>query len=85
MSIDPNLKLYKYRQFSETSLRILKESRIWYAKPASFNDPFDTGFKPSETTESQYETFLNYWGSTELNLKGKSLDAYVSQAFAPSE
>ncbi|HBM16794.1 MAG TPA: hypothetical protein DD381_10690 [Lentisphaeria bacterium] len=37
------MKLYKYRPINKFSIQILINKKIWYAKPTSFNDPFDCG------------------------------------------
>jgi hypothetical protein len=34
-------KLYKYRVFNVNTLRLLTESKVYYANPGSFNDPLD--------------------------------------------
>ncbi|MGB1799466.1 MAG: DUF2971 domain-containing protein [Gammaproteobacteria bacterium] len=39
-------RLYKYRAFNEFSLRMLVNREIWFAKPESFNDPFDCALTP---------------------------------------
>jgi hypothetical protein len=36
------VSLYKYREFTEQNLEILRTGRVWAASPASFNDPFDS-------------------------------------------
>ncbi len=36
--------LYKYCPIGEYQLEALKQRKIWYSKPAGFNDPFDTKF-----------------------------------------
>ena len=43
------LQLYKYLPISTRSLGILTSGKIWYSKPAKFNDPFDCGLDLSET------------------------------------
>jgi hypothetical protein len=35
-------RLYKYRSFSDLSVRALVDDTIYYADPATFNDPLDT-------------------------------------------
>ena len=35
--------LYKYRDFRDNHLSILKTKQVYFAKVASFNDPFDCG------------------------------------------
>ncbi len=34
-------KLYKYRPFSTTTLRMFTEAEVFFARPCTFNDPFD--------------------------------------------
>lgn len=34
-------KLYKYRKFDLNALRMVVDHELWYANPASFNDPLD--------------------------------------------
>lgn len=41
----PPKRLYKYRAFNVNTLRLLSEAEVYYADPASFNDPLDS--KPS--------------------------------------
>ena len=45
----PPKRLYKYRAFNELSLNMLIEDRIYFADPASFNDPLDA--KPNLNTD----------------------------------
>jgi len=45
MTNDP-VYLYKYRCFSERSLRMLKEGRYFFASAYSFNDPLDCSVEP---------------------------------------
>lgn len=33
--------LYKYIPVTQTSLRIITDSTLWFARPSTFNDPFD--------------------------------------------
>jgi hypothetical protein len=40
--------LYKYFSYNQYSLELLINQRLWYAKPASFNDPFDGDFEVSD-------------------------------------
>ena len=37
----PPRRLYKYRTFSTYTLRMVSEAEVFFAKPATFNDPFD--------------------------------------------
>jgi hypothetical protein len=34
-------QLYKYRPVNEFTKDIVCNSRVWFAKPATLNDPFD--------------------------------------------
>ena len=36
--------LYKYRKFGSRVIEALKENSGWFAKPSTFNDPFDSAF-----------------------------------------
>ncbi len=43
MSRMKRVRLYNYLPISSRSLGIIATGKIWYAKPKSFNDPFDCG------------------------------------------
>lgn len=77
-------KLYKYRACNEFSFAMLAKEKIWFAKPDTFNDPYDMEIKPKETSPEDYRTFLRWWGETKLSLKGASLEASIEQAFEPT-
>lgn len=49
----PPKRLYKYRSFSDLAIRALVEDTIYYADPATFNDPLDT--KPVLNTDVSAE------------------------------
>lgn len=36
--------LFKYCSIGKNQLSALAQRKIWYSKPAGFNDPFDTQF-----------------------------------------
>lgn len=38
--------LYKYRRFSELTLRMLAEGKYYFASPRDFNDPLDCAVEP---------------------------------------
>jgi len=42
-------KLYRYVRFDEYSLAMLKTKKAWFAKPSSFNDPFEWSWQPAIT------------------------------------
>ena len=50
-------KLYKYQPYSIQTLDNLKNRVIWFAKPATFNDPFDSSivYKAAELTEDEWQ------------------------------
>ena len=73
---DPALPdhLYKYQSFSTQSLSNLKSRQIWFARPASFNDPFDCAINvfDMQFSESDLEQLFDHlsnkhkspaWGS----------------------
>ena len=74
-------KLYKYRACSDTSFSILRNEKVWFAKPDTFNDPFDTCIRPQETQPAEYRKFLLWWGVSVHGLAGEKLANYVAQAF----
>lgn len=45
----PPKRLYKYRSFSDLTLGMLVDDTVYYADPATFNDPLDT--KPALSTD----------------------------------
>ncbi|MGC9976036.1 MAG: DUF2971 domain-containing protein [Syntrophales bacterium] len=61
--------LYKYRAFNPRNLSMLETGKVWFAKPESFNDPFDCKipFDPSLTTEDLKE-YCQRTGESELML-----------------
>jgi hypothetical protein len=42
MTVAPPARLYKYRDFSVNTLRMLTEDEVFYASPSVFNDPLDS-------------------------------------------
>lgn len=55
---DEKLKLYKYTHISTRSLSILSTGKAWYAKPKSFNDPFDCGVDICEDNSDDTKQIL---------------------------
>ncbi|HEY1926618.1 MAG TPA: DUF2971 domain-containing protein [Caulobacteraceae bacterium] len=56
----PPFRLYKYRPFSNRSLEMLVEDRLFFADPTTFNDPLDS--KPTLVTDvdaAALETILD--------------------------
>ena len=47
--LHPNVTyLYKYRVFNDYSIKSVSENSGWFARPSSFNDPFDCAFTIAE-------------------------------------
>lgn len=42
MTIATPARLYKYRDFSVNTLRMLTHAEVFYASPSAFNDPLDS-------------------------------------------
>jgi len=42
MTVAPPARVYKYRDFSVNTLRMLTEDEVFYASPSVFNDPLDS-------------------------------------------
>jgi len=59
---------------------MLRDKDIWYAKPATFNDPFDMRMKPRKTEPAEYRTFLQWFGE-KRGLRGAKLLEYVNSCF----
>jgi len=62
-------KLYKYRPINEFTKDIICNNRIWFAKPATLNDPFDCQvqvvFQPDQEQLKEY-TKLSLGGSSDV-------------------
>jgi len=54
------MHLYKYCSFGANSLSILINRKVWYCKPADFNDPFDGDFYLD--TSCTFEDFQTIYG-----------------------
>ena len=54
--MNPPAKLYKYRELNANSIHTIVCSAVWFAEPASLNDPFDCGLRPTsyELTEDEF-------------------------------
>jgi hypothetical protein len=66
---DSGKLLYKYYPYNEYLLEILFTKKIWFSRPAAFNDPFDChlNFDPEIPTE-KYEKCLRW----QLKREGRS-------------
>lgn len=51
-----HIELYKFCSFGANSLSILINQKVWYCKPADFNDPFDGDFFVSD--KCSFDDFL---------------------------
>lgn len=54
--------LFKYRPFSEYSIKSLKNAELWFSKPECLNDPFDFSilFDESSITFENVRDFIGY-------------------------
>lgn len=50
--------VYKYRDLSDWTYKIIENKSMWFAKPDTFNDPFDCNL--SEVTTYEASDFLNF-------------------------
>lgn len=52
--------IYKYQPVTEYSLKNLKEKKLWFSRPDSFNDPFDCGinFTIVDVTEENLQSLF---------------------------
>lgn len=48
------MRLYKYCSYSANTLSILINRKVWYSKPADFNDPFDGDFAVDNISFDDY-------------------------------
>ncbi|MDH5573424.1 MAG: DUF2971 domain-containing protein, partial [Gammaproteobacteria bacterium] len=55
------MKLYKYCSYSANTLSIFINRKVWYSKPADFNDPFDGDFLVDNICS--FEEYLEIFGS----------------------
>lgn len=55
-------KLYKYQPYSVQSLSNLARREVWFSRPGSFNDPFDSALKIAldELSEQDMRRILDY-------------------------
>ena len=56
-NIPPPPKLYKYQPYNTQTLDKCKDRRIWFSKPASFNDLFDgqMGYNIEQVTDEEWK------------------------------
>jgi len=60
----PEVKsLFKYYPISKNQLNALAQGKLWYSKPARFNDPFDTRFY----VDGKVHTYANETDPAKLN------------------
>lgn len=62
--------VYKYRPISKFTERIFKDSNIWFAKPNTFNDPFDCQIiTKTDNTKEELKEFLIRNNAYDINKK----------------
>ncbi len=64
------MKLYKYCSYSANTLSILINGKVWYSKPADFNDPFDGDFLVDNVC-----SFDDYIAIFQLDISGETYEA----------
>lgn len=79
MSIQ-TFSLYKYCEINEFSLKTLATSKIWYSKPAAFNDLFDPKFDMDVPKKPQ--EIIRYFESRFNNIMAVSQD-FLSYVCVP--
>ena len=68
--------LYKYRSFDEWTLDLITSGRVWFADPASFNDPLDC--YPSVEIDCSGEKMIEATAELALRRAEKELRAAAS-------
>lgn len=66
----PPDKLFKYRSFSTSTLRLLTQGEVFFAKPSTFNDPFDCD--PEVLVDVDWRDVERLWKSIALKQMGKA-------------
>ncbi|QQC63117.1 DUF2971 domain-containing protein [Paraburkholderia ginsengisoli] len=81
----PPRRLYKYRSFSTHTLRMVSEAEVFFAKPATFNDPFDCN--PTVFVDVEWKEVERLWKSIALKQLGRerAVDAMSSYRYSATE
>ncbi|MCG9626181.1 DUF2971 domain-containing protein [Vibrio mediterranei] len=79
--------LFKYCPIGKNQLSALSQQKMWYSKPAGFNDPFDTRFSvkgekfayAQETDSQKLQHFFDEDMSSAIVKKKVSLDGHLDE------
>jgi hypothetical protein len=67
--------LFKFRSFDQSSIKLLKNRELWFARPDSLNDPFEFSFKP-EALYAGYDEFNRLDAETKEQVIKSDLDMF---------
>lgn len=67
--------LFKFRSFDQSSIKLLENRELWFAKPDSLNDPFEFPFKP-EALYAGYDKFNRLDAATKEQVIKSNLDMF---------
>lgn len=73
--------LFKYRSFSKNTLRMFSEAEVFYARPQTFNDPFDCN--PTVVADVDMKVVERLWKTVTVqrfSSKGETLDVAKQKA-----
>lgn len=65
----PPRRLFKYRSFSTFTLRMVSQAEVFFAKPATFNDPFDCN--PAVFVDVAWSDVERLWKSVAVKEMGR--------------
>jgi len=75
--------LFKYRAFSTNTLRMLSEAELYFAKPSTFNDPFDCNpTVRSDVAPREVERLWKHLASTRMTKAKAAADLGNHRYFA---
>ncbi|MDR5819304.1 DUF2971 domain-containing protein [Caballeronia sp. LZ043] len=72
-------KLYKYRAFNTTTLRMFSQAEVFFAKPATFNDPFDCN--PEVHVDVEWREVERLWKTVMLRSMARDRAAQALQSY----
>ncbi len=77
--------LFKYRSFGTYTLRMVSEAEVFFAKPSTFNDPFDCN--PTVFVDVEWKDVERLWKSIALKQMGKekAIDAINHYRYGATE
>ncbi|WP_176058974.1 DUF2971 domain-containing protein [Paraburkholderia sp. BCC1876] len=75
----PPAKLFKYRSFSTTTLRMFSQAEVFFAKPSTFNDPFDCN--PQVHVDVEWREVERLWKAVALKQMGRERAAQAMASY----